>query len=256
MKKLIWFTGLLFTAALIQSCGGSGGGGNNAQPAPTCPAGSWYNYGYCYNPNNPNGTPSQYGFAASFYSGKSGNTNYWNANTNTLQIINGTKMQEFLKYAMGVCNRSQSIGLSNCESYMAGDFSVTIQLPAAPGQDAIVNFYAQPKYNPYFNYYGNLPKGSDWANVAVGMLTGIWVPPTNYYYGAERNPLQLSMKVSAINNSQGFKLHGYGDMYTGANVKLVSIEVPQGKKEDYQFNYYLQFQGVNFAQGVMQKLPY
>lgn len=244
---------MLTAAALFQSCSGSGGG-NNAQPAPACPTGSWYNNGYCYNPNNPGGIPSQFSYSVSFYAGQSGNN--WSYG-NSLQIINGQKMSEFLKFAMGVCGRAATnIGQSSCDSYLAGDFSVTIQLPAVAGQDALVTFYAAPKVNPYFNYYGQLPSGQGWANMAVGMLTGIWLPDYQYYTGAQKNPLQLSLKVSAINNSQGFKLHGYGDMYTAANIKLVSIEIPRGKKEDNQFQFYLQFQGVNFAQGVMQKLPY
>ena len=50
--------------------------------------------------------------------------------------------------------------------------------------------------------------------------------------------------------------YGNDQILSGTGHKYIELEVPQGKKEDYQFNYYLQFQGVNFAQGVMQKLPY
>lgn len=251
MKKLFWFIGLFTAAALMQGCPGNSSGDNNTT---ACSAGSYYNNGYCYNPNNPNGFPAGYSYSVSFYAGQSGNS--W-GNGNTLQIVNAQKMKEFLKYAMGVCDRAaNNYGQSSCDSYLSGDFSVTLQLPGSVGQQALVNFYTQPRINPYYNYYGQLPSGKGWANMAIGMLTGVWMPDQQYYTGAYKNPLQLSLTVSAINNSQGFELRGYGDNWTAANVRLVSIVVPQGKKEDPYFNFYLKFQGVTIAQGVMQKLLY
>ena len=53
--------------------------------------------------------------------------------------------------------------------------------------------------------------------------------------------------------STGFEARGYGDYWTGANTTLLSIQVPQGKIEDNQFNFNFLVAGQIAAQGTMSK---
>ena len=120
----------------------------------------------------------------------------------------------------------------------------------------LATFIAQPKYNPYFNYQAQLPSGWGLLGAALGYTTGIWLPDPKYYTGAQKNPLQLQMVVSAINNSAGFEARGYGDYWTGLNTTVLAIQVPTGKVQDAGFNFNLLVQGTTAAQGTMRACQY
>lgn len=199
-----------------------------------CPAGYYYSNNLCY-PISGTGNPSQanYQYQTGFYA-----DNY--SGTTTLKVVNGAGMKEFFKYAMGVCDRANSSGgLASCDAYVGGSIDMIIQFPTTSNSTLLATFIAQPTYNPYFNYSYQLPSGWGVLGMALGYTTGVYLPDPKQYYGAYRNPLQLEMAVSAINNSQGFEARGYGDYWTGYNRTVVSIQVTQGKIQDNNFNFNL-----------------
>lgn len=243
MKKLIWFMGLIISAAIFQGCQGNSSNNNNTNP--TCPAGSWYSNGACYNPSSPYGTPSQYSYQTAFYAD---NTSGYSQ----IQIVNGSKMKELFKFGMGLCDRAaNSYGSLSCDSYIGGPLAMSVQFMNGTSNQALVTIAAQPRQNPYYNYWGQLPSGQGVLNMVLGAFTGIWLPDPTYYTGATRNPLQLQMVISAINNSQGFEARGYGDRSTAAFNTLFALQVTNGKKEDPHFRFNFNINGVTSAQGTM-----
>ncbi len=253
MKKLI----LGFTAiGMVLSGCGKNNDSNNTQPTvvqtqaqtPACVAGYYYTNGLCYpiNGSNTTTTPT-YNYGNGFYA-----DNY--SNTSVLRIVNATQMKEFFKMAMGVCDRAAyNYGQSACDAYVAGSMDIIIQFPNAQNSSLLATIIAQPKYNPYGNYQATLPSGWGLLGLALGYTTGITLPDPKQYTGAYRNPLQLEMAVSAINNSTGFEARGYGDYWTGYNRTLMAIQVPQGKMEDNSLNFNFQIQGQTAAQGTFSR---
>ncbi len=255
MKKLIsslMIIGAVILAAFfLASCGKqnqNNDNNNTVNQAAVCPAGYYLYYNQCY-PQNPVGPvaplppvqTSTNGFYADNYSG-----------TSVIRITNGPLMKEFFKNGMGTCDRAAiNGGQATCDSYVGGSMDIIIQF--MPGNIAIVTFIAQPTYNPYLNYQYSLPSGYGVLGLALGYATGLYLPDPKAYYGAYKNPLQLQMQVSAINNSQGFKLHGYGDYYTAYNRTVLAIEVPQGKLEDSSFNFNFLISGNAAAQGTLTR---
>jgi hypothetical protein len=242
MKKVVF--SLVSMALLVIGCGKSSDSNNNytntngTAAATACPVGYYYSNNLCYS-NTGTGAPSQsyYQYQNGFYA-----DNY--SGTSTLKVVNGAGMQDFFKYAMGVCDRTAiSGGLASCSSYIGGYMDLIIQFPNINSNKMLVTFMVQPKVNPYYNYSYQLPSAQGFLGLALGWATGIYLPDPKQYYGAYRNPLQLEMDVSAINNSQGFEARGYGDYWTGYNRTVVAIQVTQGKVQDNYFNYNLLVKG-------------
>ncbi len=250
MKNLVWISGLLLLTVIFSGCGDSKTTQNVPVPAPTvvaCQPGQYYSNGSCYG----NGVvgPSQINFNKGFYA-----DNY--SGTTRITTVNAAKMKDLFKFGMGLCNRAEgNIGLSSCDAYLAGTIDIVIQFPQGGAANTMmVTFIAQPKYNPYVNYYGQYPTSTEgWLGAALGVTTGIWLPSPRSYSGAYRNPLQLQFVVSAINNSAGFEARGYGDYWTGLNTTVVAIQVPNGKVEDNGFNFNLLVGGTVAAQGTMSR---
>lgn len=248
MKNFLYVLGLLAIVGTISGCGGS----DNGQANLSCPAGTTYGVGpqgpACYTGNGAYVQGAQYtyqnGFFADNYSGYS-----------SLRIINGAKMKELFKYGMGICDRAGGYngGSASCDSYVGGSMDLIIQFPPSGANSMYVTFAAQPQRNPYYNYSAQLPSGYGVLGLALGMFTGVYIPDPKQYNGAYRNPLQLELAVSAINNSAGFSANGYGDYWTGLNRTKITIEVAQGKIQDHQLSFILKVGDIPAAQGVFSR---
>lgn len=247
-NKAILFTSLL-SMAVLSSCGQNGSSNvNSGVNTQACAAGYYYQGNQCYpiNGGGP-GTNPQYNYSNGFYA-----DNY--SGTSLLRVTNGARMKQFFKFGMGVCDRAATNwGQANCDAYVGGYMDIIIQFPNSTNSSMLATFIARPKYNPYGNYSAQLPSGWGLLGIALGGLTGVYIPDPKSYTGAYRNPLQLEMAVSAINNSAGFEARGYGDYWTGANTTLLAIQVPQGKVQDNQINYNFMVGGQTAAQGTMTK---
>lgn len=244
MKNLAWISGLLITAAFFVGCGNSKNDNNN-QTTAACPVGTYYSNGQCYGIAGP--TPAGFTYNTGFYSDN-------HSGTSNLSIINGQKMKDFYKFGMGVCDRAANNGgLSACDSWISGSLDIVIQFAGANTNSMIATFIARPRYNPYFNYQYQLPSGWGLLGAALGLTTGIWIPDPKYYNGIEKNPLQLQMAVSLINNSAGFEARGQGDAYSAMNGTVLAIQVPNGHIEDNAFNFNFLIGGTPAVQGTMRR---
>lgn len=245
MKKLFYVFGLFVTVAGLSSCQSNN---DNTQANQSCPAGTSYYNGACYTGNGNYVQTAAYayqnGFYADTYSG-----------TSSLRIINGAKMTEFFKFGMGVCDRAggASGGTASCQAYVGGSMDMIIQFPPNGGNSLLATFVAQPRLNPNFNYGYSLPSGWGALGIALGYVTGVFLPDPRQYNGIYRNPLQLELAVSAINNSTGFSANGYGDYWSGLNRTKVTIEVPTGKMQDNQLPFIFKIGDVPAAQGVFTR---
>lgn len=244
MKHLLYVVGLLIAVSTLSSCGGKN---DNGDANMSCPAGTSYYNGACYTGNGSYVQGAQYsyqnGFYADTYSG-----------TSSLRIVNGAKMTDFFKYGMGVCDRAaNNYGQSSCQAYVGGSMDMIIQFPPNGGNSLLATFVAQPRYNPYFNYSAQLPSGWGALGIALGYVTGVFLPDPKQYNGVYRNPLQLELAVSAINNSAGFSANGYGDYWSGLNRTKITIEVAQGKIQDNQLPFIFKVGDVPAAQGVFSR---
>ncbi len=247
-NKAILFTSLL-SMAVLSSCGQNGSSNvNSGVNTQACAAGYYYQGNQCYpiNGGGP-GTMPQYNYSNGFYA-----DNY--SGTSLLRVTNGARMKQFFKFGMGVCDRAATNwGQANCDAYVGGYMDIIIQFPNSTNSSMLATFIARPKYNPYGNYSAQLPSGWGLLGIALGGLTGVYIPDPKSYTGAYRNPLQLEMAVSAINNSAGFEARGYGDYWTGANTTLLAIQVPNGKVQDNQINFNFNVGGQTAANGTMTK---
>lgn len=232
MKKYtIMFIFSLLMMALFAACGGSGGNNNGGGPIVTCPQGTAFQNGYCMNP---------YGVATN-----TGSVGFYSENWHdrTLNPVNGG-LHDFLKNAMGVCDRNHvDGGLAGCESWTAGAFDMVLQTSNAQANTVQVTFRAKPRFGTYGNYAYSLPSAGQLAGAFFGF-------PIMSEAGAVRNPLQVNMTLSVINNYQGFEARGYGDYYTQANRSLIQIRVASGKLENHSFEYFLSYRGKDIARGT------
>jgi|GEM_PF-4388610 len=255
MKSLLLLTAGVFTSLLLVGCDPgnrtNGNVGAIATANGACPAGYWYSNGQCSNGNST--INSAFNFSNGFYA-----DNY--SGTTRLNIVNSTKMREFFKLGMGICDRAeknyQNIGSANCSYYLSGYTAIVLQFPPQLNGSALVTVIAEPKTNPYVNYTGQLPSVANMLGMIVGYATGYsvpYIPDTSYYQGAYRNPLQIQMTTSAINNSAGFITQGYGDAWTGLNQTVVAIEVTNGSANSTNLNYSFKVGGVIAATGTMTR---
>ncbi|AGH96335.1 hypothetical protein [Pseudobdellovibrio exovorus] len=248
MKKLFWASTLL-AGLLLTGCGPNtkttGNVGATATSNSICPVGYWYSNGQCYNGNNATG-------AGDFLNNGMYSDNY--SNTTTLRITNIEAMKKLFKQGMGVCDRAaNNYGQANCEAYIQGYTDIILLLPSTTSGTALATIIARPKQDPYFNFYGQLPNGRGLLGLALGWITGIYIPDYSYYQGAYRNPLQIQMAVSPINQNQGFQATGYGDAWTGLNQTMVTLQVANGSVNSTNVSYTLFIGNTAAAQGTMKR---
>jgi hypothetical protein len=225
MKKYyILFAGFVVSAMLV-ACGSNS---NSPEPTISCPAGYNFQNGYCVGANGIANT---------------GSIGFYSESWNSSKLSQRQGFNEFLKNAMGVCDRKNEGGTyGSCSEWMSGRIDIVMQAPSAQSQTVQVTFRAAPRPNNGPQYRYKYPTGGQLA----GMLLGWPVPDVS---GAVRNPLQLNMTVSVINNYKGFEADGYGDFYTKANRSLIQIQVGQGKLEDGTLEYRLAYRGQIIANG-------
>ena len=254
MKKLLNSFILLASATavalLLIGCG-KGNDNGNTTVTQACSTGYYFYNNTCV-PIGGGGIPVQPGFLYTngFYA-----DNY--SGTTSLKVTNVAKMEEFLQQGMGVCNRAgKNYGTAACSSYSAGYTDIIIQFPNTSSNTLLATIIAHPRSNGYSTYGAQLPSGQGLLGLALGWTTGIFLPDPKAYYGALKNPLQLEMQVSAINNSTGFQAQGYGDFWTGYNRTLIAVQVPKGKVEDQSFNFNFMVQNQTAVQGTMTRCRY
>ena len=225
------------TTSMIIACGKDNSNNpplvnNNPNAIYGCTNGTYYNGGYCHNPN---------GQQVGVYNGINFVTdNYYYRN---FSIKDGTAYKNFLKTAMGVCDRTQSTGgIYDCSSWVSGYIQIVFQAQTAQTNNVQISFSAYPYSNQNYYYGYQLPSMSEFFLGIIGF-------PVFDSAGAVRNPLALNMTVSVINQNKGFEARGYGDLYTLGNRSLIQVVIPNGKIEDQQFDYELAFEGVVFATG-------
>ncbi len=244
MKNLMWVTGIMLSSALFVGCGANKDDNNNTVTA--CPAGTYYSNGLCYGSSGIVGNAT-YNYNTGFYA-----DNY--SGTSRITITNPAKMKDFFKFGMGVCDRAaNNYGQSSCDYYTSGSLDMIIQFPSSGTNTALATVIARPKQNSYFNYQAQVPSGWGMLGAALGLATGVWVPDPKYYTGVERNPLQLNLEVSVVNNSAGFEARGSGPTGSAMQGTVLSIQVPQGKIEDAGFDFNFLIDGTASARGSMRR---
>lgn len=245
MNNLMWIAGIMLSSALFVGCGSNKDDNNNNTTA-ACPVGTYYSNGLCYAAGGPVGA-ANYNYTGGFYA-----DNY--SGTSRITIINSAKMKDFFKLGMGVCDRAaNNYGQSSCDSYASGSLDIILQFPSAGTNTALATVIARPKQNANFNYQAQIPSGWGMLGIALGYTTGVWIPDPKYYTGVERNPLQLNLEVSVINNSAGFEARGYGPTNSAMQGTLLAIQVPTGKIEDAGFDFNFLVGGTASARGTMKR---
>ncbi|MBC7371795.1 MAG: hypothetical protein H7326_09525 [Bdellovibrionaceae bacterium] len=237
MKTVLYIVAGFLTSALVVACG-SKDDGNVAAPgagaiSAQCPVGATYQNGYCIGANGQQLNTGSVGFYAE---------NYRQRN----MTITGA-YTEFLRDAMGVCDREKySGGGASCATWInGGAFDVVIQSPTSTAQTTILQAtFRAARRNTGANsdYSYSLPSGGALA----GALLGFPVPSSPAAYLPK---LQLNMTVSVTNNYQGFEARGYGDFNSKANRSLIQIQIPQGKLEDSSLPYRIAYRNQIIANG-------
>lgn len=167
-----------------------------------------------------------------------------------VNITNGTSYKNFLKKALGVCDRAtNSGGIYSCNSWLNSYFRVIVQAQSTIGNQLRSVFMVYPQTNSYGWYGYQLPSWNEFFMGALGF-------PVPKEIGAVRNPLAVDMTVSLINNSQGFEARSYGAYDTLANRSLIQVQVVQGKVLDNTLAVTLNFEGQQFASGTLYRCTY
>lgn len=250
MKNLIWISTLL-ASLLFFGCSpnqNSGTVGATASTNSVCPTGAWYSNGQCYSSTGV--TQSNASLNSGFYA-----DNY--SGTTSLRIINVSKMKEFFKLGMGVCDRAaNNYGQASCDAYISGYVDLILQFPTGDGSQALATIIARPaQSSSYYNYYAQIPSGWGLIGAALGYLTGTYIPDPTYYNGPYRDPLQVQMTVSPTNNNQGFQASGYADAWTGlAPQTVITVQVLNGSTSSSStLNYNFAIGSTVAVQGTMSR---
>ncbi len=238
LKISLSFSAVLAAALMLVACNRNSSDNTAGIPpgynpnANGCTAGTYYQNGYCYAAN---------GTQLGAYNGINFITdNYQRRN---FTIKSSSAYTNFLKKAMGVCDRTETTsGFYSCSSWTSGYAQVVLQTQSGASNHLYATFSAYPYSNNYYSWGMQLPSLTDFFLGLVGF-------PITDYGSAIKNPLSIDAVISVINKSQGFEARGYGDLYTHANTSLIQIVIPVGKLEDAQFDYQLAFEGVVFATG-------
>ncbi|MFP5520350.1 MAG: hypothetical protein ACLGGX_10630, partial [Bdellovibrionia bacterium] len=200
---------------LLVACGNdkkSSGGNNNTL---VCPAGYVIINNQCVFgngvPTNTSGVFYDYNYTDNAYG------------TGSLTIRDAAAYKEFLKNAMGVCDRTNySGGTASCDAWIGGSLRIALSTTSATNSNtATLQFTAWPTPQYWSGYFGFDTQG------------------------AVRNPLAINARVSVINNYQGFQVDGYGDYYTSANRSLITLMVRTGKLTDNAISYEVYFPVAN-----------
>jgi hypothetical protein len=219
----------LVTILVISGCGKSGGGGGqvvNPNPPPSgsvvLPAGS------------------QVGFYA-----QTSNLIVPGYSNNGSSLSVGPAMSAVLRDAMGVCDREYiSGGLAACSTWTSGAFDFVL-LADGGAQANTVKLILRAVPGSQLNNYGWYSYSLPSFKQAIACLIGLcWSNPQGIF-----NPLVLEATIWPINNSQGFEVRAYGPRVSRAWNQLFQLQVAQGKLEDAQWNFALQYAGQQAAQG-------
>lgn len=160
----------------------------------------------------------------------------------SVTILDQTTYREFLRTAMGVCDRyANTGGTASCSSWVNGGFDLVMTPTSVDSMNVTVRTW--PQYNGYSTYYYNLPT---WKEFALGFL-GVPVAPQA---GVQANPMVLTTysagnvyapttkTVFPINNNAGFEVRydsPYGSFSNARN--MIQIRVDQGKVGDPSFSF-------------------
>jgi hypothetical protein len=257
MKLRYWlWTGICaFTIFNVIACGKSTEKNTDTTVATvplanaTCASGqtlvSPYGYPMCQGAN---------GYTTPIYNnGLSGAYNYGTDNYcyRNISIVNSSVFQAFLKEAMGVCNQATYTGgLADCSYWTSGYFKIDIMATSTQMQ---MNIYSYPYSNGYSWYTYSMPSMTDFFLGMMGMPIY-----TQQQTSATLNPLPLSFgQIYPINNSQGFEVRSYGNLYTLANRSLIQLQVQTGHLGDAQIPFQLTYSPVGaqsaqvFAKGTL-----
>ncbi|MBL7545236.1 MAG: hypothetical protein JNL11_15565 [Bdellovibrionaceae bacterium] len=231
-------------AMILISCGENKATNTTVNPYVNnngCPTGTYYSNGFCYNQNGTQWNGYQNGYTSSI-NFVSDNFTY-----RDFKVSNSGVYKEFIRKAMQTCDQANSSGgIYSCDSWIAGQFQMNLQVVSTQSTNVRVTFAAYPQTNSYYWYGYSLPSAKDFF---YGMF-GFPVYQASYVV---KNPLPLDMVVSVVNDSKGFEARAYGDVATQANRSLIQLQVLEGKLEQSAFNYQLAFEGKVFATGRLQR---
>jgi hypothetical protein len=232
MKKyLLLFAGVA-ASALIAACGKSNS--SNKNTGVVCPVGYYIaSDGLCYQTGS--NIPYNNTLTTTYADFNNNYGSYYRVTGGSLTIRNAAAYREFLKNAMGVCDRTNfNGGSASCDSWIGGGLAIAIAPQSATtSNQTIVKFEAIPTQSYWSGYFG-IDNGSAWLN-----------------------PLTLTGTTSVINNYAGFQIDAYGNFYTPANIRQISIMVRNGKLTDNFFTYEVYFPLNNvqtlMASGTMRR---
>ncbi len=237
-SMIIITVALAIVVGLLAACGKKSGGGfsntTNTNTTNGCPTGTVASNNGCVYSNTTG--------SIGFYTQTSNSPVYQN-NGSVFTVGSGYK--DFLKTAMGTCDRDHSNGgLSDCDSWANGFNDMVIQMQGTAAKEAIVTFRSYPySNNAYSSYSYSLPSVKEFFLSMFRFQMG----NQSYVY----NPMTLKMTIWPINDNQGFELRGYGPQGSYAYNKLIQVQINSGKFEDTAFNFSVAFNGGTASTGTM-----
>lgn len=224
MKKTISILALFALGLMMSACGNSGGGGGTNNNV-NCPGATSIINGVCYYGNTPINPGTGNSNVHTFYDTRSSHGGY-------MSISHTGAYKEFLKYAMGVCDRATYVtGIYKCDAWVSGNLQLDVQVNTS-SNTASFGFTAGPAQNWYsYGFY-------------FGVVTNAWA----------LNPLVLNQGTySLINNSKGFELRSYGSSANGGGLKLIQLQAKNTTIDNNYIAYELYFpyngQPTKFATG-------
>jgi hypothetical protein len=250
MKRILGiFLGLYATVMVVACQNGNNNDDTVVQPPAQvgCPAGTYFNNGYCYTQQQQIVSTGSVGFNSEFGFGQE-----------NLRITSSGIYRLVLREAFAICDRdAYNSGLSSCDSYLNGYARFTIQAVSPDATALRLTMEVGPRSSYNYGWHNvSMPTGGQLATCGLTyILTGVcYTYATSGQMTIPRNPLALDMAVSPINASKGFEGRAYGAWGTVAQNKLFQLMVDTGKLADgfidYRLSYNGQANGV-FAEGRM-----
>lgn len=225
MKHLFWVFVAIYSSLILVACNKNSAGGDAVPVLPGCY--SMSPTGQCMN---------QYGVVIpSVNSTLAYFADNW-SNQRTVSISDPTTYKEFLRTAMGVCDRYEnSGGAASCNDWVNGGFDIVIE-PTPDNLSARLTVRAWPQYNMSYNYAYSFPS---WQGMALSFLG---VPPA-MNAGVYRNPMVLmpNQPIAPVNASAGFEIRYNGPAGSFSNRNQIQVRVDQGHLGDNTFNFKLYF---------------
>lgn len=197
----------------------------------------------------PNGTvPPSQTTTIGYFAQTSSFDSYYKADAGRSAYQLGGAYQDFLKTAMGVCDRqTHSGGQAGCNAWVGGFNDLVLQFDSVNSNEARLIFRSYPMMNAGYNYSYSRPSMSDFFKNLVGF------PSYSGYAGAMYNPLVLKMKAGPSNNSQGFTVQNLGATFTQSYDKMVKLEVPSGKLLDDAFVFHVYYDNQEIGNGRLAR---